>query len=171
MDINQYKYLWTSEKYDYVLVKAALGYSIINRLTNGFFLIEDEKLENEIINQMLQRGVPIYNSHKDLENKCAPINDVGQPFLPDDFPVKRYKVGIEWSEETPLVAQVKEFKKVFWRRDSKSNQELLDIARNSTKWQFDILYLDESQKAEMESLAKKHGLKIVFELDELREQF
>ena len=133
MDITQYMYLWTNEKYDYVLVKGTIGSGIINRFTNKMLLIEDEKLENEIINRMLQRGVPVYNSYEDLANKFAPINIVGQPSLPDDFPVKRYKVSIGWSEETPLVVQMKEFKKVFLRSRSQSNQELLDIARNSTK--------------------------------------
>ena len=120
---------------------------------------------------MLQRGLLVYNLYEDLANKCAPINIVGQPSLPDDFPVKRYKVSIEWLEETPLVVQVKELKKAFLQRNSMSNQELLNIARNSVKWQFDVLYLDENQKAEMKSLAEKHGLKIVFDLDELREGF
>ena len=171
MDINQYAYLWTNENYDYVLVKETLGYSIMNRFANEMLLVEDEKLANEIINRMLQRGVPIYNSYEDLAKKCTPINIVGQPSLPDDFPVKRYKVSIEWLDESPLVVQVKELKKAFLQRNSISNQELLDIARNSKKWQFDMLYLNESQKAEMQGLAEKHGLKIVFELDELREEF
>lgn len=171
MEFNQYAYLWTNENYDYVLVKETSGYMIMNRSANEMLLIEDEKLANEIINRMLQRGLPVYNSYEDLVNKCAPVNIVGQPSLPDDFPVKRYKVSIEWLEEPPLVVQVKELKKAFLQRNSMSNQELLDIARNSTKWQFDMLYLDEDQKAEMKSLAEKHGLKIVFELDELGEGF
>ena len=171
MDINQYAYLWTNENYDYVLVKETSGYMIMNRFANEMLLIENEKLANEIINQMLQRGVPVYNSYEDLVNKCSPVNIVGQPSLPDDFPVKRYKVSIEWLEEPPLVVQVKELKKAFLQRNSMSNQELLDIARNSKKWQFDVLYLDENQKAEMKSIAEKHGLKIAFELDELREGF
>lgn len=171
MDINQYMYLWTNENYDYVLVKGASGYSIMNHSANEMLLIENEKLANEIINRMLHRGVPVYNSFEDLVNKCAPINIVGQPSLPDDFPVKRYKVSIEWLDESPLVVQVKELKKAFLQGNSMSNQELLDIARNNKKWQFDMLYLDESQKAEIKSLAEKHGLKIVFDLDELREGF
>ena len=171
MDINQYAYLWTNENYDYVLVKETSGYMIMNRFANEMLLIENEKLANEIINQMLQRGVPVYNSYEDLVNKCSPVNIVGQPSLPDDFPVKRYKVSIEWLEESPLVVQVKELKKAFLQKNSISNQELLDIARNSPKWQFDVLYLDENQKAEMKSIAEKHGLKIAFELDKLREGF
>lgn len=171
MDISQYEYLWTNENYDYVLVKTTLGYLIINRITNGVLLTENEKLENEIINKMLQRGVPIYQSHKELLSNCSPVNIVGQPIMPDNFPVKRYKVYIEWSKNIPLVIQVKEFKKAFLKSNTQSNQELLDIARNNAKWQFDILYLDESQKAEIVRLAEEHGLKVVFELDELRERF
>ena len=171
MDISQYEYLWTNENYDYVLVKTALGYWVINRITNEVLLTENEKLEKEIIDKMLQRGVPIYQSHKDLLNGCAPINIVGQPTMPDDFPVKRYKVYIEWSKDIPFVVQVKEFKRAFLKSNDQSNQELLNIARNNEKWQFDILYLDENKKTEIVKLAEEHGLKVVFELDELIEQF
>ena len=171
MDISQYEYLWTNKNYDYVLVKTTLGYLVINRVTNGVLLTENEELENEIINEMLQKGVPIYQSHKDLLNNCAPINTVGQPTMPDDFPIKRYRVYIEWSNDIPLVVQVKELRKIFLKENSQSNQELLDIARNSAKWQFDIMYLDESQKMEIVNLAEEHGLKVFFELDELRERF
>lgn len=171
MDIDQYEYLWTNKNYNYALIKTTLGYVIVNRVSGEVLLIENEILEQEIIRQMLHRGVPVYNSPKDLENHCAPINIVGQPTLHDEFPVKRYKVSIVWASDIPLTVQVKELKKAFLKKYSYTNQEVLDIARKNTKWQFDILYLDESQKKEIENLAEKYKLKIIFELDELRERF
>lgn len=171
MDISQYEYLWENEDYKYVLVKTTLGYLIINRITNEILLTENEKLENEIINKMLVQGVPIYQSHKDLLDNCPPINVVGQPTVPEDFPVKRYKVYIEWKKNISFIVQVKEFKNVFLKSNAPTNQQLLDIARNKEKWQFDILYLDEKQKVKITQLAEEHGLKISFELDELREEF
>ena len=169
MDISQYDYLWTNEKYDYVLVKTSIGYQIVNRVTNGVLLIEDEKLTKQIEERMLQSGVPVFESGKHLMDNCAPINIIGQPTEPDDFPIKRYKLIVEWTNNIPLVVQVKELKKVFTIDGPQSNQELLEIARNYGKWQFDIQYLDESKKTEILKLAEKHGLKIVFELDELRD--
>lgn len=171
MDISQYEYLWENEDYEYVLVKTPLGYLVINRITNEGLLTENEKLENEIVNKMLSKGVPIYQSHKDMLDNRAPINVVGQPTVPEDFPVKRYKVYIEWVQNIPFVVQVKEFKKVFMKSNVPTNQELLDIARNKRKWKFDILYLDEKQKATITKLAEEHGLKVSFESDELREEF
>lgn len=171
MNINQYEYLWASDNYDYVLVRTKLGYLITNRITEEILLIENEILENRILNQMLQHGVPIYQSQEDLKDNCSPINIVGQPVNLDVFPVRRYRVYIEWSKEIPLILQIKEFKNTFLKENEKSNQALLDIARNSEKWQFDILYLDESEKKKMIQLAEKHNLKVIFELDELKERF
>lgn len=171
MDIRQYEYLWTNEKYDYVLVKEKMGYSIVERTMNGFLLIENEVLHNEIVEKMLQKGVPVFESAFHLQNNCQPINIVGQPTKADDFPVKRYKLFIEWSKAIPLIVQVKELKKAFSIVKKQSNRELLEIARNSERWQFDLLCLDENQKKEILKLAEVHNLKIVFELDDLREIF
>lgn len=118
---------------------------------------------------MLQRGVPVFESVVQLRNNCPPINKVGQPTKADDFPVKRYKVFIEWSKDIPLVTQVKELKKAFSIVNEQSNQVLLQIARDQERWQFDLLYLDESKKKEILKHAEEHNLQIVFELDELRE--
>lgn len=169
MDISQYDYLWTNEKYDYVLVKSSTGYLIVNRFTGGVLLIEDRSHAKQVEEKMLQKGVPIFESGSHLMNNCAPINIVGQPTKRDDFPVKRYKLIIEWTKSIPLVVQVKRLKKAFAIVNLKSSQELLEIARNNEKWTFDTLYLDESQKADIMKLAENHELKIVFELDELGE--
>jgi len=168
MDISQYEYLWTNDNYNYVLVKTSTGYLIVDRFTNGVLLIEDEKLAYQIEEKMLQRGVPIFESGSNLMNDCAPINIVGQPARRDDFPIKRYKLVIEWTKSIPLAIQVKGLKAAFAIVESQSNQELLEIARNNERWQFDTLYLDESKKTEIMKLAEKHRLKIVIELDELK---
>lgn len=165
MDISEYEYLWEDE--NYVLVKSILGYSIINSVTKGFMLLDDERLEKKIISKMLQKGVPIYQSYTDLLNKCAPINIVGKPIGFDDFPVKKYKIYIEWLSNIPLAVQVKEFKKIFLKGNYQSNQELIQIAKNAVRWQFDTLYLDEDQKAQIVKLAEEHGLKVFFELESL----
>lgn len=166
MDISQYDYLWTNDKYDYVLVKTSTGYLIVNRITEGVLLIEDESLAKQVEKKMLQKGVPIFESGSHLMNNCAPINTVGQPTKAGDFPIKRYKLIVEWVKNIPLVVQVKCLKKAFSIVSLESNQELLEIARNNDRWQFDTLYLDESKKVEIMKLAEKHRLKIVFELDE-----
>lgn len=171
MDISQYDYLWTNEKYDYVLVKDSTGYSIVGRTTNSFLLIENEKIAKEVVEKMLDKGVPVFESALQLRNNCPPINIVGQPFQAEDFPVKRYKVFIEWSKDVPLAVQVKEFKEAFPIVKKQSNQVLLENAKKYKRWQFDLLYLDESQKAEIMEHAKTYNLHIVFELDELREYF
>lgn len=171
MDIRQYDYLWTDEKRDYVLVKGMTGYSIIDRTTDRFLLIENEVLHNEIVEKMLQKGIPVFESVLHLQNNSQPINIVGQPTKADDFPVKRYKLFVEWSKATPLIVQVKKLKKTFPIIKKQSNQQLLEIARNSERWQFDLLYLDKNQKTEILKLAEAHNLQIIFEPDELREIF
>ena len=171
MDISHYEYLWTSKNYDYVLVKGSCGYLIVNRNTKGVFLLENEKLAKQIEEKMLQRGVPIYESGKHLQNGCLPINIVGQPTPRDEFPEKRYKLFIEWSKYIPLIIQVRKLKKLFSIVNSKSNQSLLEIARNCERWQFDIQYLDEIKKTEILNLSEEHGLRIILEVDELREWY
>ena len=60
MDSNRYSYLW--ENNDNVLVKSKYGYSIVDRKKCKMFLIENEKIEAEIIQNMLRNGRPIYKS-------------------------------------------------------------------------------------------------------------
>ncbi|MGX8714526.1 MAG: hypothetical protein ACSW8A_02115 [Lachnospiraceae bacterium] len=61
MNINDYSYLWTSEKEDWVLVNTEFGYGIVNIKSQMALMISDEELENAIIEKMKSSGNRIYN--------------------------------------------------------------------------------------------------------------
>lgn len=169
MDIRKYSYLW--KNYDNVLVKTRLGYSIVDKVKFTMLAIKNEKIEAEIIKKMLQNGNPIYESIKVLKENGSPINIVGQPSDPEDFPVKRYKLSIQWSKSTPIVAQVKNLKIAFPVVNVKSNYELLKIAKNHERWHFDTVYLDSVKKDELLQCGKEKQLNIIIEPDDLTESF
>lgn len=169
MDINKYSYLW--ENHDNVLVKTTMGYSIVNKRELTMFCLENEKIEEEIIKKMLQNGNPIYASIKDLKDNGSPMNIVGLLWKAEEFPVKRYKISIKWSENVPLIIQIKNLKNVFPVVKVKSNQELLEIAKTYDTWQFDIAYLDLAGKNELLKRGKEKQLAIIIEPDDLKDSF
>ena len=61
MSINEYGYLWTTEKEDWVLVNTEFGYGIVNKKSQMALMISDEELENAIIERMKSSGNRIYN--------------------------------------------------------------------------------------------------------------
>ena len=61
LNINDYSYLWTSEKEDWVLVNTEFGYGIVNKKSQMALMISDEELENAIIEKMKSSGNRIYN--------------------------------------------------------------------------------------------------------------
>lgn len=171
MNINDYGYLWDKGCYDNVLIKGNLGYIIFNRVNNSLIAIENEVLSRQIINKMLENGNPIYESIQNLMCNNKPINIVGQPSKPEEFPIKRYKLSIKWSREISLVVQVKKLKDVFPVVKDKSNQELLEIAKKYEIWHFDTLYLDKDRTKEIQRLGKESQLDIILDYDDLKEVF
>ena len=74
MDVlNEYSYIWESDKDRYVLLKDDLEYDIfsINEKKLMFFLIEDDTLVDLIINKMLENGNKVYNSIKELQEAIS----------------------------------------------------------------------------------------------------
>lgn len=67
--LNEYSYMWESDKDKYVLLNDELGNSIL--YLNGkeimFFLIEDDVLVDSIITKMLESGNKVYNSISELQ--------------------------------------------------------------------------------------------------------
>lgn len=61
MKLDEYKYLWESEKEDWVLVNSPYGYGIINKQTRSMMLVSDEVLEKAIIDSMLAAGNKVYD--------------------------------------------------------------------------------------------------------------
>ena len=171
MNTDKYKYLWEKGNYDNVLIKGNVGYIIFNRINNSLLTIENEILNEQIIKKMLDNGNPIYKSIKDMKNNAKPINNVGQPSKAEDFPIKRYKLSIQWTENTSLITQIKTVKKVFPAIKDRTNQELFEIARKYKKWHFDTLYLDKDKVKEFIQLGEKYGLDIIIEEDDLKEVF
>ena len=60
MNINEFEYVWTTEKDDYVLVNSEYGYGIVNQKTKMALCISDDELENAIIEKMKTCGNRIY---------------------------------------------------------------------------------------------------------------
>ena len=53
MDLSEYRYLWTTEKQDWVLVNTSFGYGIVNKTEQIILSVSDKKLEQALIEQML----------------------------------------------------------------------------------------------------------------------
>ena len=56
MNINEYSYLWTTEKEDYVLVETEFGYGIVNKKKQMVLSVSNEELEAKLIQKMQIEG-------------------------------------------------------------------------------------------------------------------
>lgn len=67
--LDEYSYIWQTDKDKYVLLKDELGNSIlfIKEKEIMFFLIEDDVLLDLIISKMTEHGNKIYNSIAELQ--------------------------------------------------------------------------------------------------------
>lgn len=61
MNINEYSYLWGTEKNDWVLVNTSYGYGIINKRAQTALVISDDDLEETVIAKMLSEGNAVYD--------------------------------------------------------------------------------------------------------------
>ena len=62
MNINEFNYLWTTQKDEFVLVNTEYGYGIVNKKTHAALSISDEQLEENVIQRMLKEGNKIYDN-------------------------------------------------------------------------------------------------------------
>lgn len=62
MNIENYNYLWTTEKDVYVLVSSKYGYGIVNKIEQTVLSISDEALEKALVQKMLDVGCKVYPS-------------------------------------------------------------------------------------------------------------
>ncbi len=62
MNIDEFKYLWTDKKSEFVLVHTEYGYGIVNKVEQTVLSISDEKIEDAVINRMLSEGNKIYDN-------------------------------------------------------------------------------------------------------------
>ena len=67
--LDEYSYIWQTDKDKYVLLNDELGNSIlfIKEKEIMFFLIEDDALLDLIISKMMEHGNQIYNSIAELQ--------------------------------------------------------------------------------------------------------
>lgn len=65
MNIDEYKYLWESERADWVLVNTEYGYGIVNKKTRMSLLVSIEELEDVLIAKMLESGNRVYENIND----------------------------------------------------------------------------------------------------------
>ena len=62
MNIDEYTYLWTTKKDQFVLVNTEYGYGIINKIDQTVLSISDDELEEQLINKMLEEGNKVYEN-------------------------------------------------------------------------------------------------------------
>ena len=85
--LEEYSYIWQTDKDKYVLLRDELGNSIlfIKGKEIMFFLIEDDALHELIISKMMEHGNKIYNSiaeiQKDRECETFSVNNVLEGLL------------------------------------------------------------------------------------------
>ncbi len=67
--LDEYSYIWQTDKDKYVLLNDELGNSIlfIKEKEIMFFLVEDDALLDLIISKMMEHGNKIYNSIAELQ--------------------------------------------------------------------------------------------------------
>ncbi len=70
LNIDDYSYLWTTEKKNWVLVNTEYGYGIVNKQSQMALVISDEELENTIIEKMKSSGNCVY---KDIIEAYADV--------------------------------------------------------------------------------------------------
>lgn len=68
--LDDYSYIWETDKDKYVLLDDDLGKSIlfIKEKEIMFFLVEEDALVDSIISKMLENGNKIYNNISELED-------------------------------------------------------------------------------------------------------
>lgn len=62
MRIDDYKYLWTTEKEAWVLVNTEHGYAIVNKNDQTALLVSSDELADALAEQMLKSGNQIYDT-------------------------------------------------------------------------------------------------------------
>ena len=56
MNIEEYDYLWTEKKDEYVLVNTEFGYGIVNKVEKKVLCISDEELEDIVHRRHSRKG-------------------------------------------------------------------------------------------------------------------
>ena len=59
MNIEEYSYLWTTKKDEFVLVNTEYGFGIVNKKEQMVLSISDPDLEKAVIQKMLDEGMDI----------------------------------------------------------------------------------------------------------------
>ncbi len=62
MNIDEFKYLWTTEKDNYVLVSTEFGYGIVNKKEQTVLSISDKEINKAVVQKMLDEGNKIYEN-------------------------------------------------------------------------------------------------------------
>lgn len=70
MNIDEFSYLWTTQKEEWVLVNSDYGCFIINKKTQMMLHVDNDELEEAIIQKMLEEGNKIY---KDILDAYADV--------------------------------------------------------------------------------------------------
>ena len=65
MSIDDYNYLWTTEKDSWVLVNTDYGHVIVNKNDQGALLISSEELADALVEKMLEAGNRTYENIND----------------------------------------------------------------------------------------------------------
>ena len=65
MCIDDYSYLWTTEKNSWVLVNTEYGYTIVNKKDQKALLVSNEELADALVEKMLKEGNQTYENIND----------------------------------------------------------------------------------------------------------
>lgn len=66
--MEEHKYLWTTEKDDWVLVNTVYGYGIVNKKEQSMLMVSDLDLKEKLVNKMLESGCMVYDSLDEAYN-------------------------------------------------------------------------------------------------------
>ncbi len=62
MNIEEYSYLWTTKKDEFVLVNTEYGFGIVNKKEQMVLSISDADLEKAVIRKMQDEGNLVYDN-------------------------------------------------------------------------------------------------------------
>lgn len=59
-EIDEFSYVWTTRKDDFVLVRGEHGHSIVNKRERAVLLIEDDEVDAAVVGRMRETGCRVY---------------------------------------------------------------------------------------------------------------
>lgn len=117
IELSAYEYLWAKDS-EYELIEEMLGlYTIYNKVTQMEIIIEDDKTYSEVIQKMMQEGIPVIQA-EDISSDLI--------ILPDN---------LEIEEGASIKVNPQNLASSFWKRYNYTDEEKEEIISKFDEWE------------------------------------